>query len=231
MNRFISLSVLSLLVNLCFSQAIDVPKDTTTMPVLEIPEITIVGKKAITLPFARKGEIFDINIYEAPPADSSILDERYSMVPPIGSLPRYEEPLVPWHTSLQSSLGSFSTWKIKAYGDYVANHWGIYGNTQYGTTSGHIKNSSGRSYQLDVTAHSLVSTDNEILQSFRISSGMRFLRDSYGMFGIRNRLVNRSRTNFIFESNLNSLNKTVNVLDVGLKADIWSLTDSQNRID
>ena len=31
----------------------------TTMPSLELPEITIVGKKAITLPFARKGEIFD----------------------------------------------------------------------------------------------------------------------------------------------------------------------------
>ena len=35
-------------------------------PSLEIPEITIIGKKAITLPFARKGELYDVNIYEAP---------------------------------------------------------------------------------------------------------------------------------------------------------------------
>ena len=53
------------------------------MPRLEIPEITIVGKKAITLPFARKGELFDVPIYDAPPPDSSLLLERPPvMMPP-----------------------------------------------------------------------------------------------------------------------------------------------------
>ena len=42
---------------------------------LLFPEITIVGKKAITLPFARKGEIYDVNIYQAPPPDTLLLGE------------------------------------------------------------------------------------------------------------------------------------------------------------
>src|SRR5207249_363497 len=68
-------------------------RDTVgAMPRLEIPEITIVGKKAITLPFARKGEIFDVNIYDAPPPDSSLLEDRPSIALPIGALPRYDEP-------------------------------------------------------------------------------------------------------------------------------------------
>ncbi|HLF15078.1 MAG TPA: hypothetical protein VI932_09350, partial [Bacteroidota bacterium] len=60
------------------------------LPRLEIPEITIVGKKAITLPFARKGELYDVPLYEAPPPDSGLLTDRPPVDLPPGSLPRYE---------------------------------------------------------------------------------------------------------------------------------------------
>ena len=56
-----------------------------SMPKLEIPEITIIGKKAITLPFARKGEIFDVDIYKAPPPDSSLVGRNPLL--PLGLLP------------------------------------------------------------------------------------------------------------------------------------------------
>src|SRR5207247_800198 len=105
------------------------PKDTTgALPRLEIPEITIVGKKAIALPFARKGEIFDVHLYEPPAPDTSLIGDRQTLSIPIGSLPRDEEHQQPWRASLEGSLGSFSTGKLLAYVDYATQRWGMYGN-------------------------------------------------------------------------------------------------------
>ena len=103
------------------------PIDTTRgLPRLEIPEITIIGKKPITLPFARKGEIYDVNIHEAPAPDTSLLEQRPEMLLPIGSLPRYDEPLVPWRVSAEGSLGSFTTVNGRGFVDYVGRRWGIF---------------------------------------------------------------------------------------------------------
>ena len=93
-------------------------KDTAGLPRLEIPEITIVGKKAITLPFARKGEIYDVNVYEAPPPDTGLLGGRESVPLPRGTLSRYEEHQVPWRASVEGSFGSFSTGSVGGYFDY-----------------------------------------------------------------------------------------------------------------
>jgi len=201
--------------------------DTSAMPKLEIPEITIVGKKAITLPFARKGEIYDVNIYDAPPPDTSILEDRPTMPIPIGLLPRYDEPLEPWHVSAEASLGSFSTGGLRAYVDYKGNKWGVYGNSGFQTTRGHITHASGNSFQMEATAHSIVSTDNDILKTFRVSGGLQLMHDKYGLFGIRNIMVDRSRTNVLLDGRLNSLDRDESALDFSLRANIWSLSDQQ----
>ena len=124
MKKILILLILSLVI-MTVAEGQDNPArvDTTAMPRLEIPEITIVGKKAITLPFARKGEIYDIDIYEVSPPDTSILESRPAMSFPIGSLPRYEEPLIPWHVSAEGSFGSFSTGHLRAYVDYKGKRW------------------------------------------------------------------------------------------------------------
>src|SRR5713226_4271677 len=79
-----------------YCQQQDSLKQKEEMPKLEIPEITIIGKKAITLPFARKGEIYDVDIYEAPQSDSSLLGQPPSMSLLKGSLPRYRQEEMPW---------------------------------------------------------------------------------------------------------------------------------------
>ena len=197
------------------------------MPKLEIPEITIVGKKAITLPFARKGEIYDVNIFEVSPPDTSLIEERPAMPLPIGSLPRYDEPLVPWHASAEGSFGSFSATHLRAFVDYKGRKWGIYGNTGFQSTRGHIAHASGNSFQMEANAHSLVSTDNEILKSFRVSGGLQLMHDEYDMFGIRNISVDRSRTNVVLDSRLNSLERQKSAIDFSLRANIWSFSDTQ----
>ncbi len=212
-----------------FSQEQVVKKDSTAMPKLEIPEITIVGKKAISLPFARKGEIFDVHIYEAPLPDTSILIQRPAMSLPIGSLPRYDEPLVPWHLSAEGGLGSFSAFNLRTFVDYKGRRWGIYGNAGIHATQGHKSNADGRAFNLQMTSHSLVKTDNDILKSFRVYGGIRFASESYGMLSVST--LDRSRTNFLLDSRLQSLDREKGAFDFGLNADIWSITDSDSGKD
>ncbi|MDI6765712.1 MAG: hypothetical protein QME52_02655 [Bacteroidota bacterium] len=221
--KYISVSLL-MVSSSTLSQEQIVKKDTTAMPKLEIPEITIVGKKAISLPFARKGEIYDVHIYEAPSPDTSILMQRPAMSLPIGSLPRYDEPLVPWHVSAEGGLGNFSTFNLRTFVDYKGRKWGIYGNAGIHTTQGHKNNTEGSAFNLQMTSHSLVKTDNDILKSFRVFGGMRFISESYGMFSVST--MDRSRTNFLLDGRLQSLDREKGAFDFGLKADIWSITDS-----
>ncbi|MBI4810451.1 MAG: hypothetical protein HY800_03240, partial [Ignavibacteriales bacterium] len=206
-------------------------KDSTAMPKLEIPEITIVGKKAITLPFARKGEIYDVNLYEAPPPDTTLLKHEHMASLPIGALPRYEEPFLPWHFSAEGSIGSFSTGHLRALVDYKGRKWGIYGNSGFRMTNGHTDHSSGNSFFIQTTAHSLVSTDNEILGAFRVSGGFQFIHDKYGMFGIRSISIDRSRNNVILNTRLASLEREKNSLELDLSADILSITDKHPSVD
>ena len=227
MKIFISIILFLTLISFSIGQEQLARKDSTAMPRLEIPEITIVGKKAITLPFARKGEIYDVNIYEAPLPDSSILEDRPAISFPIGSLPRYDEPLVPWHVSAEGSFGSFSSANLRAFLDYKGRKWGIYGNSGFQVTRGHISHASGNSFQIEAYAHSLVSTDNEILKSFRVSGGLQVKHDKYGMFGIRNIFVDRSRTNVLLDSKLSSLDRVESAIDFNLRANLWSLSDQQ----
>ncbi|MBI1804008.1 MAG: hypothetical protein HY033_05335 [Ignavibacteriae bacterium] len=209
------------------------PKDTVggQLPRLEIPEITIVGKKAITLPFARKGEIYDVNIYEAPPPDTSLLGERTMMSLPIGSLPRYEQQLDPWRLSAEGSFGSFMTGHVRGYLDYTTLRWGIHGNGGYRTTQGHADNASATSTQLELNARSLVITDNEILRSFRASGGLSFVHDEYGMFGIPLYPVRRKRNDFSITGRLGSVNRQGAVVDVDLGTSVLGITDKESTGD
>jgi hypothetical protein len=228
---YFSVTVLLVMLSVVHGQEQIVRKDTTAMPKLEIPEITIIGKKAITLPFARKGEIYDVNIYEAPPPDTSLIQERPPILLPVGSLPRYEEPLVPWHLSAEGSLGSFASGHLRTFVDYKGRKWGIYGSSGFQTTVGHAPHSSGNSYQMEINSQSLVSTDNEILKSFRVTGGLQLLHDRYGMFGIKNISVDRSRTNVVLDIKLSSIERQESALDFGLGANIWSLSDQQPALD
>jgi hypothetical protein len=101
------------------------PQET---PKLEIPEITIVGKKAITLPFARKGEIYDVNVYTLPPPDSSILGVPPSVSLLGGRLPRHENRDDPWRTSVDGALGSFGSGHVEGYLDYKGDIWSLNAN-------------------------------------------------------------------------------------------------------
>jgi hypothetical protein len=229
----ITLVILCLLFSVTshYGQDLSVQRDTTAMPKLEIPEITIVGKKAITLPFARKGEVYDISLYEVPSPDTTLLEPRIAMSLPLGPLPRYEEPLIPWHFSAEGSFGSFSAGNLRLYGDYKGSRWGVYGNGSFSTTNGHTNHAEGSSFDLNLTAHSIVNTDNSILNSFRLLSGIGMMFDKYGMFGLKQASVDRSRDNINIHAGISSLEREKSSYDISLSADIWSILDRRAPAD
>jgi hypothetical protein len=216
---------------LLFGQTQDTTKAQTekAMPKLEIPEITIVGKKAITLPFARKGEVYDINIYKAPEPDSSLIGERYTLALPVGSFPRYEERREPIRAALDGSFGSYSTGRLNAYLDYNALKWGITGRGGYKNTDGHTKNAYYSAFILEGVAYSFLNTDNDILKTLRLNVGTNYVHNKYGLFGIIDYEIERARNNFTLDVQLGTSRREAFTADVGLTTSVVSLTDKAGR--
>ena len=200
-------------------------------PKLEIPEITIVGKKAITLPFARKGELFDNDLYQAPPPDSSLLVQSNSMVLLKGTLPRYEQQEQPWRWSVEGLLGSFSRYGGRGFVDYHSQRWNMSGDLGGQSTDGHVTNANASLFSGSVNASTTLSTDNSILKSLDASFGGGFQHQTYGLFGITSSEVRRKLTTLSFHANLFSINRQYNALDAGMKADATSLSDTYGGAD
>jgi hypothetical protein len=200
------------------------PQET---PKLEIPEITIVGKKAITLPFARKGEIYDVNVYTLPPPDSSILGVPPSVSLLGGRLPRHENRDDPWRTSVDGALGSFGSGHVEGYLDYKGDIWSLNANGGYVRSNGHVENSSLSGYDLGGSLHSIVATDNPILKSFKADAGASFKRAEYGMFGIPDISARRTHSDFGLLVGVGSLNRTGSVFDLDFTTRFNSVSDTR----
>jgi hypothetical protein len=235
---------LLLLATSAFSQIIDplqVPDSVriqSEMPKLEIPEITIVGKKAITLPFARKGEIYDVEMYEAPLPDSSILLERPSMPFPVGQYNKYEERYNPWRFSAEGSVGSFATLGGDGYADYKSDRWDFAGMAGFKSTPGRsIDNkfsaipastdAKASNVHAEFTLRSLLPTDNDILKTLRFTLGAKFMGDEYHYFGVRGIEQKRVRQNSFLSGGLESVNRQGTVVDFNLSVNNWNLSDTK----
>ncbi len=212
---------------LCNGQVQDsTPKNISQeMPKLEIPEITIIGKKAITLPFARKGETYDVNIYKAPEFNQSLIGDRITFVLPKGKFARYEERRQPLRLALDGTFGSLPIAKFNTYLDHNTLDWGLTGRAGYGTTSGHVKNADANSFNAEANAYSLINTDNDLLKTLRLAFGLGLSADKYKLFGRQDTVPDRSRNNTAINIQLGSMRQQSVIVDVGLNANITTLTD------
>lgn len=201
------------------------------LPRLEIPEITIVGKKAITLPFARKGEIFDVPVYEAPPPDSGLLTERPPIDLPPGSLPRYEQRENPWRASAEASAGSHGAIGVLGYVDYHTQRWNLSTTGGYRRTDGHVANSEGSAYRLGGRYTALVTTDNDVLRNFRLNGDIDFAHDAYGMPALAAAGVERDRDRYAFGAGFSSVRREGLVMDFSVAAGILSVDDARPGAD
>lgn len=197
------------------------------LPKLEIPEITIVGKKAITLPFARKGELYDVDIYQAPMPDTTLLGTPPGVSLLTGSLPRYEHQLMPWRFSVEAVAGSFTTLGGHAYADYKAGRWGATGAAGFNRTNGHVANTSSSSLEADASIHSLFATDHSLLKTLKASFGVDFKHESYGMFGVPSPKLRRSKNLVGITGALGTVEREGTTIDLQFGTHFTSLTDTR----
>lgn len=193
------------------------------LPRLEIPEVTIVGKKAITLPFARKGEILDVELYTAPPPDTSLLAQRPITLPPVGTYPRFRETLFPFQGSLDALAGNFGTFDIRGTLRYTKLFWETSVRGRYSSTRGHTRNADARLAAFGVEGRATIDTDNEFLQSFRAKGNIDLSNSTYKLFGLPDSaLIERHRSTLTLQTMLSTIDQS---FDVHLGMKTMSLED------
>lgn len=174
------------------------------LPKLDIPEITIVGKKAITLPFAKKGEYNVIDYITAPKPDTSIIGSKQLLLT-YGTKQYvtgdFTEKL---NGYIEAGLGNFSRAQLLGLIRYSDTQLEGSVRTSYNSTSGHVKNSDGNRFLIGADFGTMIYTDNEYLKSFRIVNIVDFTSDKFGIFGITDSSVRRSRQFFSLKTNLAS---------------------------
>lgn len=174
------------------------------LPKLEIPEITIVGKKAITLPFAKKGEYTFIDYLKAPSIDSSIVENKNILISSVSN--RYVAEIFQEKFSgyFEAGLGNYSIIQSLGLIRYSDEVWEGTLKAAYNSTSGHTKNAEGNRFSIGADFGTLIHTDNEYLRSFRIVNVLDFVSEKFGIYGFQDSTLRRSRQLFSFKSNLAS---------------------------
>lgn len=227
------ISIVSLMLAFCavslFAQD-SLKQSQQEMPKLEIPEITIVGKKAITLPFARKGEIYDVNLYTAPPPDSSLLEARPDLPLPVGALEYYKDQRPPWQVDAEGVLGTSTTVGANVFVKRAATPWMFSGSAGLASSQGHVPDADASSLFGEVKVQSYLDTDNDLLKTMRLSLASRVQHDDYGLYGL-SPAVNRVRDNVFLDSRLGSVERRGAVLDFRLGANLLRVSDAVSGSD
>lgn len=198
------------------------------MPKLEIPEITIIGKKAITLPFARKGEIYDVTRYVAPPPDTSLLGDRGPLKLPVVSWQRLRQAPSPWRLSAEGGVGSFPTMTVGGNLEYRKSLWSVIGRGDYQTTQGHTDNASASLLEVKSKAQAMIETDNDFLKTLRGWAGIDASHRTYGLFGLKNIAnsdVKRTVDNLQLDAGIGSLQQQGSTFSLNFSTDIWNASD------
>jgi len=200
-------------------------QETREMPKLEIPEITIIGKKAITLPFARKGEIYDVHRYVAPSPDTSLLGERGSVQLPIVSLQRMHRNVSPWRFNAEGGIGSFVSANAASSFEYRKPFWNLVGKGAFTTTHGHVDNAQAASLSAQTKIQASIETDNDMLKTLRGELGTLAAYRKYGMFGISPTTVKRTTHTIEFNAAIGSMQQQGSVFLLQFETGAWNVSD------
>lgn len=174
------------------------------LPKLDIPEITIVGKKAITLPFAKKGEYAQIDYLKAPEIDSLIVEDKHVFIIPIAMKSVAGDFQEKFSGYFEAGVGNYSIFNSLGLIRYSDQIWEGTLKAGYNSTSGHTKNADGNRFSIGADFGTLIYTDNEYLRSFRLVNLLDFVTEKFGIYGFKDSTIRRSRQLFSFKSSLTS---------------------------
>ncbi|MDB5034092.1 MAG: hypothetical protein JWQ98_1333 [Chlorobi bacterium] len=165
------------------------------LPPLDLNPVPVYGKRVVTLPKARKGEVIDTSLYQLPPNDVMLFGDRVSNLGGSGgSLPGYREYEAPLKTSYEASLGSYLSPRAMVNAEYIRKRFDVAGDLDYRGTAGHIDSAKASSLLIGARGSLLIGDGIEPLRGLRLAGGFQHLGDGYFLYGNARTRFDRSRT-------------------------------------
>lgn len=200
------------------------------LPTLEIDEVVVTRDRTISLPPAKKGEVYDSTIYRLPTGDTVIFGERVSnLARSGGALPTYREFASPLTIDLEASLGSYLSPRALLRGEYQQRSFDVAGMLDYRGTEGHLDSARAGSILLQATGGLLIGADEITPARFRATADVSYLGDSYFLYGNRSGAADRSRSTARFITSLES--QEDQEFGVSVKLDVGSTSISDRLRD
>lgn len=164
------------------------------VPPLEIGDVTVIGRRTLILPKARKGEVFDTSHYVLPAGDTLLFGPRISNFEgTAGSLPGYREFAPPVRGLVELSLGSYMSPRALLRGEYAERMFDVGGELDYRSTAGHIDSAEASGLRFLVHGGAIVGDTLPPLRRFRVSGEFEHQGESYFLYGSDRSPFDRSR--------------------------------------
>jgi hypothetical protein len=200
------------------------------LPSLEIEEVVVTRDRTISLPPAKKGEVYDSTTYQLPAGDTVIFGQRVSnLARSGGALPTYREFTSPLVIDLEASLGSYLSPRALLRGEYQQRTFDVAGMLDYRGTEGHLDSARAGSIMLQATGGMLIGADEITPARFRASADVSYLGDSYFLYGNRAGAADRTRATTRFVAALES--QEDQEFGVSVKLDVGSTSVSDRLGD
>ncbi len=175
------------------------------LPPLEIETVTVIGRRVVVLPKAKKGEVLDTTLYTLPPGDTLLFGERISNLGGTGGpLPEYGEFTSPLKLDAEASLGSFLSPRAIVRAEYIRPTFDVTGILDYRGTAGHTDSAEASSLLIGAQISKAFGDENLPLNRFRVSGGFERIGDSYYLYGNTVSPFDRSRAVTRFNIGLRS---------------------------
>lgn len=227
MRKISKLILILIFSNFCVLSQQDEKKE---LPKLDIPEITIVGKKAVTLPFAKKGEYTNIEYILPSNPDTSFIADKINLLPVSIPSRKYHRFIDKISGFFEGSFGSFSLLDFYGLLRHSDLFWDASIRAGFSSTSGHVKNSDGNRFEIGGDYGTLIFTDNDYIKNFRLQTSLDFFSDKYGIYGITDSSVTRNRHMFNLNLQATTTEFKPIAFSLGLGLSSLNLKDNSSEI-
>lgn len=229
MTRTKSLALL--LLPLATSIAVAQGPGGTNVPPLELESVTVIGKRMVVLPKARKGEVIDTSVYALPPGDSLLFSERISNLQgPGGALPGYREQESPLKLDAEASIGSYVSPRVAVHAEFSRPTFDASAFADFLHTEGHIDAARASGFRVGANGSASLGDVSAPIGRFRLSADIEHGADEYTLYGLSSATVNRSRSVTRFGIGLHDEGRSHVRYALGLSLESAGITDDTASI-
>ncbi|HVZ39331.1 MAG TPA: TonB-dependent receptor [Candidatus Kapabacteria bacterium] len=158
-----------------------------SLPTLELENVTVIGKRNVVLPKARKGEVLDTAAYVLPAGDTLLFAQRISNLGGSGgTLPGYAEFQTPLKLDAEASIGSYTSPRAMLRAEYVRNTYDVGGIVDFRNTAGHTDGAGATSFLAGAHGSVAVGAEDTPFGHFRLSLAAEHESDDYRLYGEAN---------------------------------------------